>query len=574
MHIDDKVGKVVAGDLVRSRNNVVVNPFPGGQEIVNIAHNAATHFSYSTRHTKLREFSKMVPGGAPEIRLKNDKCTTRVSARLGMAHSVLRMHKSLRLYGVSYPKTPVAKLTDARFETLAEIEGLMRISGSVCVLDQSEFIFVHALGHPLHERMLAKFRSATVDVVDLPRVSAAPIMPRKAKNTSEFSEVGLEAMRRGALEVERRHNGNKTELLNGKRILIALDEQLATMIDPRTMALKHLPASDRKERRNEFAAKLKEAYIEYARKATLFHHPPAAPVIEVDNTGSSDDEMAVDTGATGAADGDDTGWSDDEDDAPAESGLPPPSQPAAAPEVDWGVQFDEHYKNYRKRMSKVDWRKEFPEKEFPDGDLDLIDDLIDVDIMRVLDQLIAEDPTRAKFGFLPLMATGFKGSVGSLLASSFAERIISCCNLVLTEGNSLLDPEELNMIVVLRMNRRFMEYMRKYYGHLPRQQFNMTIVTQSANVDDDGETCETSATPSSSSSQKRGREKPQSVAPTQASLSTFFKPRGASGAGGSSSGAPPAAPVAVAAVAPAAQGGEETAAGAPAVAAFATPPAL
>jgi len=249
MHIDDKVGKVVAGDLVRSRNNVVVNPFPGGQEIVNIAHNAATHFSYSTRHTKLREFSKMVPGGAPEIRLKNDKCTTRVSARLGMAHSVLRMHKPLRLYGVSYPKTPVAKLTDARFETLAEIEGLMRISGSVCVLDQSEFIFVHALGHPLHERMLAKFRSATVDVVDLPRVSAAPIMPRKAKNTSEFSEVGLEAMRRGALEVERRHNGNKTEFLNGKRTLIALDEQLATMIDPRTMALKHLPASDRKERR-------------------------------------------------------------------------------------------------------------------------------------------------------------------------------------------------------------------------------------------------------------------------------------------------------------------------------------
>ena len=51
------------------------------------------------------------------------------------------------------------------------------------------------------------------------------------------------------------------------------------------------------------------------------------------------------------------------------------------------------------------------------------------------------------------MATGFEGSVASLLASSFSERVNSCANLVLTDGNSLLGHDEMGKLVVLRMNR-------------------------------------------------------------------------------------------------------------------------
>ena len=204
MHVDDKIGKVVAGDLVRSKNTVVVNPFPEGQELIKIAHDAATHFSYSTRHKKLCEFSDLVKGGAPKIRLQNDKCTTRVASRHGMALSIIRMHKPLALYGMANTDTPPAKLTPATFDALAEVEGLLRLSARVCVLDQSEYLFVHALGHPIHDKMLLKFRSSTVDVVDLPKVSdAPPPLPRKAKSIDEFSSVGLEAKRRGTLEVRR-----------------------------------------------------------------------------------------------------------------------------------------------------------------------------------------------------------------------------------------------------------------------------------------------------------------------------------------------------------------------------------
>jgi len=79
------------------------------------------------------------------------------------------------------------------------------------------------------------------------------------------------------------------------------------------------------------------------------------------------------------------------------------------------------------------------------------------------------------------MATGSKASVGSHLASSFAERINSAANLILTDGNTLLADDEIDMLVVLRMNRAFMQYMRDHYGYLSRQTFRMTLVSEQEN---------------------------------------------------------------------------------------------
>ena len=72
--------------------------------------------------------------------------------------------------------------------------------------------------------------------------------------------------------------------------------------------------------------------------------------------------------------------------------------------------------------------------------------------------LIVNDPERVKYGFLPLMASCSDGEIGALNAESFSERILSNAN----DGNTLLGDEELEMLVVLRMNRDFMEFMRAY----------------------------------------------------------------------------------------------------------------
>jgi hypothetical protein len=44
--------------------------------------------------------------------------------------------------------------------------------------------------------------------------------------------------------------------------------------------------------------------------------------------------------------------------------------------------------------------------------------------------------------------------------------VCMCKGHVLTEGNTLLADKELEMIVILRMNRNFMEFMRTEYPEL------------------------------------------------------------------------------------------------------------
>ena len=79
---------------------------------------------------------------------------------------------------------------------------------------------------------------------------------------------------------------------------------------------------------------------------------------------------------------------------------------------------------------------------------------------------IAEDPDKSKYGHLPYMATTSKGSLGALLASSFCERVNSAANIILTDDNLKLGDDEVSKLTMLRMNRPFLEYMRRTYPHL------------------------------------------------------------------------------------------------------------
>jgi len=58
------------------------------------------------------------------------------------------------------------------------------------------------------------------------------------------------------------------------------------------------------------------------------------------------------------------------------------------------------------------------------------------------------------------MASCSGGQIGVLFAKSFCERILSEANDVCHDGNTLLDTEELKMMVVERMNREFIQHMR------------------------------------------------------------------------------------------------------------------
>ena len=94
-------------------------------------------------------------------------------------------------------------------------------------------------------------------------------------------------------------------------------------------------------------------------------------------------------------------------------------------------------------------------------------------------------------GLIPMMASCSKGQIGALNAESFCERVLSQSNLVMTDGNTLLSDEEIEMVVILRVNREFMEFMREQQevtDHLKTkllgQTHNMTVVTEEDNGDE------------------------------------------------------------------------------------------
>ena len=118
--MDDKLGKAGIADLLRSKNKVITNPFPEGQALVAAAHDTATYFHYGKRQAELLKCAGTVRGGSPRIKLQNDKSTTRVSPRLNMIGSVLRMNKALRMHMVANPEElPALRLNDDKFQARA-----------------------------------------------------------------------------------------------------------------------------------------------------------------------------------------------------------------------------------------------------------------------------------------------------------------------------------------------------------------------------------------------------------------------------------------------------------------------
>jgi hypothetical protein len=111
--------------------------------------------------------------------------------------------------------------------------------------------------------------------------------------------------------------------------------------------------------------------------------------------------------------------------------------------------------------------------------LDTVADLMPLDVGKLYRKIEKMD-LRRYYGHIPRMASSSIGQIGALNAESFCERSLRCAGHVLDEGNTLLDDAELEMLVVLRMNREFMEFMRTNYNHLTKDHFGCTVVNPDA----------------------------------------------------------------------------------------------
>ena len=84
------------------------------------------------------------------------------------------------------------------------------------------------------------------------------------------------------------------------------------------------------------------------------------------------------------------------------------------------------------------------------------------------ESLLIQRGKEAKFGYLPMMAVT---TLGALNTESSCERVLSCIKLVVSDLHVSLKPDEIRMLVMLRMNWEFMEYMRASFPDTPLSEF-------------------------------------------------------------------------------------------------------
>jgi hypothetical protein len=93
--------------------------------------------------------------------------------------------------------------------------------------------------------------------------------------------------------------------------------------------------------------------------------------------------------------------------------------------------------------------------------LSIIDDFMALDLKPMIDDIKKENKA-GKFGYLPLMMGCSVGQLGALNAESFAERVNSAAKLLVDNKNTALADNLIDQLVVLRINRSFMEFMRSH----------------------------------------------------------------------------------------------------------------
>lgn len=272
---------------------------------------------------------------------------------------------------------------------------------------------------------------------------------------------GKTCRERAYLEFQRRFCGvTGEELQDDARIAISRRDFLATVLDVRTKGCSHFTAEERREAKQiliEEVVKFEEQRCSFdvaAAAAAAAERATAAPPLAAAACSSAPSaphtpERTATSLALQSA------WT-----PPAHT--PPPAAQAEREEVE------------RERLVRVTreadaWLRTDFSLDAMFGIAaasDVVSDLIGLPLGLLYHKTLLQGGARdvhPMFGCIPLMASRSWGQIGSLMAESYCERMISCANLVLHDGNTLLGNEELEKLVLLRMNKKFMKYMRRTY---------------------------------------------------------------------------------------------------------------
>ena len=306
---------------------------------------------------------------------------------------------------------------------------------------------------------------------------------------------------RATLECERRFGENDTEAINGTAIKLTNRQLMATLLDVRTKDCLHITHTQRKNA----VELLEKLYVEFSEQSHDYQKralemklaqlkdtkscvTPSQPPRKKSKIAAEKVTQLLQSATAGFCCDGTTAFTDSDassdQDIAAEATAPVPTLEERQ------FVYRENFKKYFKkwRTLALDWKQLFPKESLSWANAagpDKVADLMQLPIGRVYKNIIAvgngEDPI---YGFLPLMAGCSKGQIGALNAESYAERVLSVANLIVTDGNTLLHDDMIEKLVLLRINRDFIEYMRVTYKYVSKdhalfkhkQQFGITVV--------------------------------------------------------------------------------------------------
>ena len=426
----------------------------------------------------------------PSTRLQLDKNSTRVASRHNLLHSCIRQWRGLSLFAANNPKEAATWVKDAdEWKVCAEFEGVLNLTKAASTLVQTEKHCVAAFRYPLLRDTMDALRAPFVPVIELDEVKNEPRLLRRKVAVDHLTGLGRECLNRAKLETERRYCGNRSEEISGDDVWMSSRDELAALLDPRTNACTHLKGDPRVDL-NGMYNRLKEAYVRWGVNAHAYRKEKAGEcVVRAPAPAPVRAKVAppVSTNAWGFS------RSRQEEEVQEEVIEAPLSaeEVQAQEEIELRNKLEEdfgkHFKNYVLTCEEINW-KSVDGVEVPDHRPMIWKDLWKAKMGHVMKvHFLSKDEDGNKYGFLPKMAAiASRGSIGALMAASFCERINSCSNLVVTEGNSVLGPDLVEKVVMLRMNQGFTEMMRREYPQALTLKYPKlgTIVSPEDNVED------------------------------------------------------------------------------------------
>jgi len=128
-----------------------------------------------------------------------------------------------------------------------------------------------------------------------------------------------------------------------------------------------------------------------------------------------------------------------------------------------GHKLSAEFRAWRSHPANVNWSKVDPNGSIRNPSAPGMLEVMGMSISALYKRL--EEEGGSEFGHLPTITSCAKGQLGALNPKSVCERCMSCANLAVTDGNSILLYEEVTMLVVMRMNVDFMEFTKEQCGN-------------------------------------------------------------------------------------------------------------